>query len=157
MIPEWLEISPESGNGNGKITLSAGPNIGLDREASVAVTDSNGKMKTLRISQTGILTVVADMVNPSQRMYTTVQSDELYDNFDKIARFDIGFSGFLGADGERLVIDTDYFSEDGTNCFSEIIPKDKYGLLFDFRIAAGRNLVDNNLKLIQLAPIMVST
>lgn len=152
MIPDWLEVTPLSGKGNGKLTITAGPNIGLDRSASVAVTDANGKTKALSVSQKGCLTVVADMVHPTQRMYTTIQSDIFYDNFNKIEKFDIGFSNYTSATSSRFLLSVDHFSEDGTNCFSETIPKETSGLLFPVKIVAVK-LLSDNVKYIQLAPI----
>ena len=152
MIPDWLEITPLSGKGNGKLTLTAGPNIGLVRSASVAVTDANGKTKTLNVSQKGCLTVVADMVHPTQRMYTTIQSDLLYDNFSKIESFDVAFTSSLTGD-KRFLLSVDHFSEDGENCFSEIVNQDTSGFKFNFRIVAVRMITDANVKNIQLAPV----
>lgn len=152
MIPDWLNVTPLSGKGNGKLTLTAGPNTGLVRSASVAVTDANGKTKTLNVSQKGCLTVVADMVHPTQRMYTTIQSDLYYDNFSKIEKFDISFTSSITGD-RRFVLSVDYFSEDGENCFSEIVNKGTSGFSFSFRIVAVRMLNDSNVKHIQLAPV----
>lgn len=141
MSDKWYVITPTSGNGNGKLTVSARANLGPDRSASVAVSIGNGRRRMLRISQAGMLTVSADLVNPMQLRAVLLQDDELYDFFEQIKRFDIEFSASQTMTG-RFVAPAAEFSEDGNACFSEWIDTDRYGYPGKIRFIAYKLMSD---------------
>lgn len=155
MSDSWYSVSPKLGYGNGKLTISAEPNTGPDRSATVAVSLANGSRRTVRISQEGLLTVSVEMYHPATRMYATVESDELYDYFSQIKRFEVTFTNYPSIK-EPVIVKTSHFSEDGTNCFSEYVDSEKYNLgSLGFKLYfIAVQLLFEGKKYIQVSPVM---
>lgn len=57
--PNWVNISPNSGNGNESIQVTAQANEGDARQGSVAVADG-GLSKTIAVNQDARLLVIGD-------------------------------------------------------------------------------------------------
>lgn len=57
--PNWVNISPNSGNGNGSIQVTAQANAGDARQGSVAVA-GGGLSKTIAVNQDARLLVIGD-------------------------------------------------------------------------------------------------
>lgn len=144
----WFNINPSSGQGSAKVDVSADPNYGLQRSASVSFNFTGGKAKTLSISQPGMLSIIADIPATGNVSEVLIQDDTLYDNFTIIQRFDIGLAA-SGTKTQRVVALTDYFNADNTICYSKKVTGSKYGMAADFRFSATRK-IQNKLKYISL-------
>lgn len=59
----WMTISPESGEGNGTVTVTCQENTGSERSAILTFTSSEGKSQTLTIKQAGASTAMG-MTSP---------------------------------------------------------------------------------------------
>lgn len=72
--PNWVNISPNSGNGNGSIQVTAQINEGDARQGSVAVA-GGGLSKTIAVNQDAILLVIGDFGRNSTEygLRTTIQ------------------------------------------------------------------------------------
>lgn len=72
--PNWVNISPNSGNGNGSIQVTAQANEGDARQGSVAVA-GGGLSKTIAVNQDARLLVIGDFGRYSTEYYlwTTIQ------------------------------------------------------------------------------------
>ena len=70
----WVNISPNSGNGNGSIQVTAQVNEGDARQGSVAVA-GGGLSKTIAVNQDAILLVIGDFGRYSTEygLWTTIQ------------------------------------------------------------------------------------
>lgn len=72
--PNWVNISPNSGNGNGSIQVTAQANEGDARQGSVAVA-GGGLSKTIAVNQDAKLLVIGDFGRNSTTygLWTTIQ------------------------------------------------------------------------------------
>lgn len=72
--PNWINISPNSGNGNGSIQVTAQANEGDARQGSVAVADG-GLSKTIVVNQDARLLVIGEFGRNSSKygLWTTIQ------------------------------------------------------------------------------------
>ena len=72
--PNWVNISPNSGNGNGSIQVTAQANEGDARQGSVAVA-GGGLSKTIEVNQDARLLVIGDFgrYSAEHRIWTTIQ------------------------------------------------------------------------------------
>lgn len=72
--PNWVNTSPNSGNGNGSIQVTAQANEGDARQGSVAVA-GGGLSKTIAVNQDARLLVIGDFGRNSgeQGLWTTLQ------------------------------------------------------------------------------------
>lgn len=72
--PNWVNISPNSGNGNGSIQVIAQANEGDARQGSVAVA-GGGLSKTIAVNQDARLLVIGDFGRYSieYRLWTTIR------------------------------------------------------------------------------------
>lgn len=72
--PNWINISPNSGNGNGSIQVTAQANEGDARQGSVAVA-GGGLSKTIAVNQDARLFVIGDFGRYSTEygLWTTIQ------------------------------------------------------------------------------------
>lgn len=72
--PNWVNISPNSGNGNGSIQVTAQANEGDARQGSVAVA-GGGLSKTIAVNQDARLLVIGDFGRNSSEygLWTTIQ------------------------------------------------------------------------------------
>lgn len=72
--PNWVNISPNSGNGNGSIQVTAQANEGDARQGSVAVA-GGGLSKTIAVNQDAKLLVIGDFGRNSNKygLWTTLQ------------------------------------------------------------------------------------
>lgn len=72
--PNWVNTSPNSGNGNGSIQVTAQINEGDARQGSVAVADG-GLSKTIAVNQDARLLVIGDFGRNSTEygLWTTIQ------------------------------------------------------------------------------------
>lgn len=72
--PNWLNISPNSGNGNGSIQVTAQANEGDARQGSVAVA-GGGLSKTIAVNQDARSLVIGDFGRHSAEygLWTTIQ------------------------------------------------------------------------------------
>lgn len=72
--PNWVNISPNSGNGNGSIQVTAQANEGDARQGSVAVA-GGGLSKTIAVNQDAKLLVIGDFGRYSTEygLWTTIQ------------------------------------------------------------------------------------
>ena len=72
--PNWVNISPNSGNGNGSIQVTAQANEGDARQGSVAVA-GGGLSKTIAVNQDARLLVIGDFGRHSTEygLWTTIQ------------------------------------------------------------------------------------
>jgi hypothetical protein len=72
--PNWVNISPNSGNGNGSIQVTAQINEGDARQGSVAVA-GGGLSKTIAVNQDARLLVIGDFGRNSTKcgLWTTIQ------------------------------------------------------------------------------------
>lgn len=72
--PNWVNISPNSGNGNGSIQVTAQANEGDARQGSVAVA-GGGLSKTIAVNQDAKLLVIGDFGRNSTEygLWTTIQ------------------------------------------------------------------------------------
>lgn len=72
--PNWVNISPNSGNGNGSIQVTAQANEGDARQGSVAVA-GGGLSKTIAVNQDARLLIIADFGRDSAvyGLWTTMQ------------------------------------------------------------------------------------
>lgn len=72
--PNWVNISPNSGNGNGSIQVTAQANEGDAREGSVAVA-GGGLSKTIAVNQDARLLVIGEFGRNSTKygLWTTIQ------------------------------------------------------------------------------------
>lgn len=72
--PNWINISPNSGNGNGSIQFTAQANEGDARQGSVVVADG-GLSKTIAVNQDARLLVIGDFGRYSTEysLWTTIQ------------------------------------------------------------------------------------
>lgn len=72
--PNWVNISPNSGNGNGSIQVTAQANEGDARQGSVAVADG-GLSKTIVVNQDARLLVIGEFGRNSSKygLWTTIQ------------------------------------------------------------------------------------
>lgn len=72
--PNWVNISPNSGNGNGSIEVTAQANEGDARQGSVAVA-GGGLSKTIAVNQDAKLLVIGDFGQKSAEygLWTTIQ------------------------------------------------------------------------------------
>lgn len=72
--PNWVNISPNSGNGNGSIQVTAQANEGDARQGSVAVA-GGGLSKTIAVNQDARLLVIGDFGGHSSEygLWTTIQ------------------------------------------------------------------------------------
>ena len=76
--PNWVNISPNSGNGNGSIQVTAQANEGDARQGSVAVA-GGGLSKTIAVNQDARLLVIGDFGRNSTEygLLTTIQVDAI--------------------------------------------------------------------------------
>lgn len=76
--PNWVNISPNSGNGNGSIQVTAQANEGDARQGSVAVA-GGGLSKTIAVNQDAKLLVIGDFGRKSTEygLWTTIQVDAI--------------------------------------------------------------------------------
>ena len=76
--PNWVNISPNSGNGNGSIQVTAQANEGDARQGSVAVA-GGGLSKTIAVNQDARLLVIGDFGRYSAEygLWTTIQVDAI--------------------------------------------------------------------------------
>lgn len=72
--PNWVNISPNSGNGNGSIQVTAQANEGDARQGSVAVA-GGGLSKTIAVNQDARLLIIGDFGRNSANygLFTTLQ------------------------------------------------------------------------------------
>ena len=72
--PNWVNISPNSGNGNGSIQVTAQANEGDTRRGSVAVA-GGGLSKTIAVNQDAKLLVIGEFGRNSTKygLWTTIQ------------------------------------------------------------------------------------
>lgn len=72
--PNWVNTSPNSGNGNGSIQITAQANEGDARQGSVAVA-GGGLFKTIAVNQDARLLVIGDFGRNSANygLWTTIQ------------------------------------------------------------------------------------
>lgn len=72
--PNWINISPNSGNGNGSIQVAAQANEGDARQGSVAVA-GGGLLKTIAVNQNARLLIIGDFGRNSTKygLWTTIQ------------------------------------------------------------------------------------
>ena len=72
--PNWVNISPNSGNGNGSIQVTAQANEGDARQGSVAVA-GGGLSKTIAVNQDARLFIIGDFGRYSSEhgLWTTIQ------------------------------------------------------------------------------------
>lgn len=72
--PDWVNTSPNSGNGNGSIQVTAQANEGDARQGSVAVADG-GLSKTIAVNQNAALLIIGDFGRNSADygLWTTLQ------------------------------------------------------------------------------------
>lgn len=72
--PNWINISPNSGNGNGSIQVTAQANEGDARQGSIAVADG-GLSKTIAVNEDARLLVIGDFGRYSTEygLWTTIQ------------------------------------------------------------------------------------
>ena len=72
--PNWVNISPNSGNGNGSIQVTAQANEGDARQGSVAVA-GGGLSKTIAVNQDARLLVIGDFGRNSAKygLWTTIR------------------------------------------------------------------------------------
>lgn len=72
--PNWVNISPNSGNGNGSIQVTAQANEGDARQGSVAVA-GGGLSKTIAVNQDARLLVIGEFGRNSTKygLWTTIQ------------------------------------------------------------------------------------
>lgn len=72
--PNWVNTSPNSGNGNGSIQVTAQANEGAARQGSVAVA-GGGLSKTIAVNQDARLLVIGDFGRESSKygLWTTIQ------------------------------------------------------------------------------------
>lgn len=72
--PNWVNTSPNSGNGNGSIQVTAQANEGDARQGSVAVA-GGGLSKTIAVNQDATLLVIGDFGRNSTKcgIWTTIQ------------------------------------------------------------------------------------
>ena len=72
--PNWVNISPNSGNGNGSIQVTAQANEGDTRQGSIAVA-GGGLSKTIAVNQDARLLVIGDFGRYSTEygLWTTIQ------------------------------------------------------------------------------------
>lgn len=72
--PNWVNTSPNSGNGNGSIQVTAQANEGDARQGSVAVA-GGGLSKTIAVNQDAKLLVIGDFGRNSTKygLWTTIQ------------------------------------------------------------------------------------
>lgn len=72
--PNWVNTSPNSGNGNGSIQVTAQANEGDARQGSVAVA-GGGLSKTIAVNQDAKLLVIGDFGQNSTKygLWTTIQ------------------------------------------------------------------------------------
>lgn len=72
--PNWINTSPNSGNGNGSIQVTAQANEGDARQGSVVVADG-GLSKTIAVNQEAKLLVIGDFGRYSSEygLWTTIQ------------------------------------------------------------------------------------
>ena len=72
--PNWVNTSPNSGNGNGSIEVTAQANEGDARQGSVAVA-GGGLSKTIAVNQDAKLLVIGDFGRDSTKygLWTTIQ------------------------------------------------------------------------------------
>ena len=72
--PNWVNISPNSGNGNGSIQVTAQANEGDTRRGSVAVA-GGGLSKTIAVNQDARLLVIGEFGRNSTKygLWTTIQ------------------------------------------------------------------------------------
>lgn len=72
--PNWVNTSPNSGNGNGSIQVTAQANEGDARQGSVAVA-GGGLSKTIAVNQAARLLVIGDFGRKSAEygLWTTIQ------------------------------------------------------------------------------------
>lgn len=72
--PNWINISPNSGNGNGSIQVTAQANNGDARQGSVAVV-SGGLSKTIAVNQDARLPIIGEFGRNSNEygLWTTIQ------------------------------------------------------------------------------------
>lgn len=71
--PNWVNTSPNSGNGNGSIQVTAQDNEGGARQGSVAVA-GGGLSKTITVNQDARLLVIGDFGRNSTEygLWTTI-------------------------------------------------------------------------------------
>lgn len=71
--PNWVNISPNLGNGNGSIQVTTQANEGDARQGSVAVADG-GLSKTIAVNQDARLLVIGDFGRNSSEygLWTTI-------------------------------------------------------------------------------------
>lgn len=71
--PDWVNISPNSGNGNGSIQVTAQANEGDARQGSVAVA-GGGLSKTIAVNQDARLLAIGDFGRKSTEygLWTTI-------------------------------------------------------------------------------------
>lgn len=76
--PNWVNTSPNSGNGNGSIQVTAQANEGDARQGSVAVS-GGGLSKTIAVNQDAKLLVIGDFGRYSTEygLWTTIQVDAI--------------------------------------------------------------------------------
>lgn len=76
--PNWVNTSPNSGNGNGSIQVTAQANEGDARQGSVAVA-GGGLSKTIAVNQDAKLLVIGDFGRNSTEygLWTTIQVDAI--------------------------------------------------------------------------------
>lgn len=76
--PNWVNTSPNSGNGNGSIQVTAQANEGDARQGSVAVV-GGGLSKTIAVNQDARLLVIGDFGRNSTEygLWTTIQVDAI--------------------------------------------------------------------------------
>lgn len=76
--PNWVNISPNSGNGNGSIQVTAQANEGDARQGSVAVA-GGGLSKTIAVNQDARLLVIGDFGQNSTKygLWTIIQVDAI--------------------------------------------------------------------------------
>lgn len=76
--PNWVNISPNSGNGNGSIQVTAQANEGDARQGSVAVA-GGGLFKTIAVNQDAKLLVIGTFGRKSTEygLWTTIQVDAI--------------------------------------------------------------------------------
>lgn len=76
--PNWVNISPNSGNSNGSIQVTAQANEGDARQGSIAVA-GGGLSKTIAVNQDARLLVIGDFGRNSTTygLWTTIQVDAI--------------------------------------------------------------------------------
>lgn len=140
--PNWVNISPNSGNGNGSIQVTAQANKGDARQGSVAVA-GGGLSKTINVSQkSGILQIKSiQLMGQSLRPITIKQGSRTFKlGGSNPSRVDIPNDVILS----NFVVEMQYESEEigsgGTNIrfvtndgISEIIPTGNSNPYISFR------------------------